>query len=88
MCLFLPARVVAIGVNAIEIEVTGGSRLTVGTDLCPEVAIDQYVLVDRGQVIKVIDAAEAAAIQQIYDEIGELLAGADEEAVAVMGGAS
>ncbi|MGI8912870.1 MAG: HypC/HybG/HupF family hydrogenase formation chaperone [Chloroflexota bacterium] len=82
MCLVLPARVLAVAGQSAEIELTGGKRVSVDITLCPDVAVDQYVLFDRGMVLEVISAEEAAAILEMYEQIGQLLADADGAAVS------
>ena len=78
MCLVPPARVIVVNGQEAAVELHGGMQATVSIALQPDVAAGQYVLVDRGLVIRVIDAAEAEAIIAMYDEIGDLLDAADE----------
>ncbi len=78
MCLVPPARVIAVNGQEAAVELHGGMQATVSIALQPDVAAGHYVLVDRGLVIRVIDAAEAEAIIAMYDEIGDLLDAADE----------
>lgn len=77
MCLVLPARVVAVNGDEAEVELYGGMLATASLALRPEVAVGQYVMVDRGLVLEIIEADEAAAILTMYEEIGEMLADAD-----------
>jgi hydrogenase expression/formation protein HypC len=77
MCLILPSRVVAVNADEIEVELTDGQRALVSAALTPDLAIGDYVLVDRGLVVETIDAEEAAAILNMYREIGELLEAED-----------
>jgi hydrogenase assembly chaperone HypC/HupF len=77
MCLKLPARVLTVNDQQAEVEMFGGMRIVADIALRPDVSIGQYVLVDRGLVIEIIDAGEAHAILAMYDEIGQLLAEAD-----------
>jgi hydrogenase assembly chaperone HypC/HupF len=83
MCLVLPARVVAVHADEVEIELPGGMRARAGLTLCPAVAVGQYVLVDRGLALKVIESAEAEAILALYDEIGQLLEAEGEGGLAL-----
>ncbi len=77
MCLKLPARVIAVDDLQAEVEMFGGMRITADITLRPNVIAGQYVLVDRGLVIEIIDADEADAILAMYEEIGQMLAEAD-----------
>jgi hydrogenase assembly chaperone HypC/HupF len=79
MCLVLPARVVSADTRTAEIELHDGERIVASTELTPEVQPGQYVLVDRGMVLRVIEPEEAAAILAIYAEMAELL---EEEPVS------
>jgi len=80
MCLVLPARVLAVNGQEAEVELYGGLRASVSLVLRPGVEVGQYVMVDRGLVLEVIEPAEAEAILAMYDEIGELIA-AEESAM-------
>ena len=73
MCLVLPSRVVALGDGQVEVELADGQRAMVSSELKRDLAVGDYVLVDRGLVIETIAADEAQAILQMYAEIGELL---------------
>jgi hydrogenase assembly chaperone HypC/HupF len=74
MCLIVPSRVVALDGQRATIELPDGQHATVDASLVPEVGLGQYVLVDRGLVLEVIDPAEADAILAMYAEIGDVLA--------------
>jgi hydrogenase assembly chaperone HypC/HupF len=78
MCLVLPARVVSVDADRAEIEQHGGQRATVNCALRPDAKPGDYVLVDRGLIIEIIEAAEAASIIEMYAQIGDLLEGVDE----------
>jgi hydrogenase assembly chaperone HypC/HupF len=82
MCLILPSRVVAVKAEEVEVEVelNDGQRALVSAALKPDLAVGDYVLVDRGLVVETIDADEAQAILTMYREIGDLLEA--EDAVA------
>ena len=43
-----------------------------GPDALPGREVGQYVLVDRGMVLEVVDAEEAVAIMAMYEEIGDI----------------
>lgn len=78
MCLVLPSRVVAFaGESQVEVELADGQRATVSSELKPDLAVGDYVLVDRGLVIETIAAEEAEAILQMYAEIGTMLEAED-----------
>jgi hydrogenase assembly chaperone HypC/HupF len=77
VCLVLPARVVSVNGDRAEVEQHGGQRAVVSCALRPEVMPGDYVLVDRGLIIEQIEPEEAAAIMQMYAEIGDLLEGVD-----------
>ena len=80
MCLVLPSRVVALHTGQVEVELADGQRAMVSSELKPDLAVGDYVLVDRGLVIETIAADEARAILEMYAEIGEMLDA--EDAVA------
>jgi hydrogenase maturation factor len=61
-----------------EVEQHGGLRAIVNCALRPHVTAGDYVLVDRGLVIERIEPEEAAAIMQMYAEMGDLLDRVDE----------
>ncbi len=77
MCLVLPALVIAVNGQEATVELHGGMQATANLTLRPNVAVGQFVMVDRGMVLEIIEAAEAAAIIAMYEEIGELLEAAD-----------
>jgi hydrogenase assembly chaperone HypC/HupF len=77
MCLILPSRVVALAQDQVEVEMADGQRALVSAALKADLAVGDYVLVDRGLVVETIDADEAAAILNMYREIGELLEAED-----------
>jgi hydrogenase assembly chaperone HypC/HupF len=79
MCLVLAARVVSRAEQSAAIELHDGERVVASTELTPDVQPGQYVLVDRGVVLRVIEPEEAEAILAIYTEMAELL---DEEPAA------
>ncbi|MDQ6669865.1 MAG: HypC/HybG/HupF family hydrogenase formation chaperone [Chloroflexota bacterium] len=73
MCLVLPARVVSCDEVSADIELHGGLRVSASTELTPDLQPGQYVLVDRGMVLRVIDPEEAEAILAIYAEMADML---------------
>jgi hydrogenase expression/formation protein HypC len=73
MCLVLPSRVVALADRRAEIELPDGQRASVDVSVLPEVDVGDYVLVDRGLALRVIDAAEAETILAMYAEYSDLM---------------
>jgi hydrogenase assembly chaperone HypC/HupF len=69
----LPSRVVAVAGQRAEIELPDGQRASVDITIVPDVTVGDYVLVDRGLALRVIDAAEAETILAIYVEYGDLM---------------
>jgi hydrogenase expression/formation protein HypC len=87
MCLVLPAKVLAVHDQTADVELHGGMQATVSLAVQPDVAVGQYVMVDRGLVLSLIEPEEVETILAMYDEIGQLLAEADSTpAVAAMFG--
>lgn len=72
MCLIVPARVLRVGVQTADIELPDGTRATVNAALTPDLRVGQYVLVDRGLVLEVIETEEAQAILALYAELAAL----------------
>ena len=77
MCLVLPAKVLAVRGQEADVEFHGGMQATVSLAVKPDVVIGQYVMVDRGIVLSVIEPDEVEAILAMYDEMGQSLAEAD-----------
>jgi hydrogenase assembly chaperone HypC/HupF len=75
VCLIVPALVLAVDGRSVEVEVQG-VRATVDALIVPDLAVGQYVLVDRGLVLRIIEPSEAEAIAAIYAEMAELLGAA------------
>jgi hydrogenase assembly chaperone HypC/HupF len=73
MCLVLPSRVVAVLAGQVEVELADGQHAVVSSELKPDLAVGDYVLVDRGLVIDTIAAEDAQAILDLYAEIGAML---------------
>jgi hydrogenase expression/formation protein HypC len=88
MCLVLPAKILEVNGQSAEVELHGGMRASVSLSVTPHAAVGQYVMVDRGLVIQVIEPGEVEAILAMYDEIGRLLAEADsaQEPAWIQGG--
>ena len=77
MCLIVPSRVVGLTADGVEVELSDGQRTLVNGTLKPDLAVGDYVLVDRGLVVETLDADEAEAIINMYREIGQLLEAED-----------
>jgi len=77
MCLVLPAKVLETHAETAEVELHGGMRATVSLAVTPDVTVGQYVMVDRGLILSVIEPDEVEAILAMYDEIGQMLMEAD-----------
>jgi len=77
MCQILPSRVVALQADEVVVELNDGQRVLVSAALKSQLAVGDYVLVDRGLVVETIEADEAEAILSMYREIGELLEAED-----------
>ena len=75
MCLIVPARVLSVDGESAEVDMQGVVA-TVDASLEPDVAVGQYVLVDRGLILRVIEPEEAEEIMAIYAEMETLLGGA------------
>ncbi len=73
MCIALPARVVALHGEDVELELHGGERVTASSTLHPDVSVGDYVLMDRGLVLSVIDETEAEALIAMFEEIGQMM---------------
>jgi hydrogenase expression/formation protein HypC len=72
MCLPLIARIIAVGGDYAEAELLEGERVRVSTALHPDVTIDQYVLLDRGMIIELIDADQVEEMLQFYAELTQM----------------
>jgi hydrogenase assembly chaperone HypC/HupF len=83
MCLVLPSRVVAVLDGEVEVELADGQRAVVNSELKPDLAVGDYVLVDRGLVIETIPEEDALAILQMYAEIGDMLDAEDAEVLSL-----
>ncbi len=74
MCLAVPARVVNVTGGTADVQLHGeAGSFQASTDLAPETRAGDYVLVDRGMILRVIDKDEADTLLAIYSEMGELL---------------
>ena len=58
MCLSVPGKVVEIQDNIAKVEI-GGVLRDVSMDVCPDVAVGEYVLIHTGFAIQKLDEKEA-----------------------------
>ncbi|MCU0596514.1 MAG: HypC/HybG/HupF family hydrogenase formation chaperone [Desulfobacterota bacterium] len=58
MCLSVPGKVVEVHNNMAKVEI-GGVIREVSTDVCPDVAVGEYVLIHTGFAIQKLDEKEA-----------------------------
>jgi hydrogenase assembly chaperone HypC/HupF len=72
MCLPLIARIVAIEDEYATVELLEGEVVRASTAIQPDVAVGQYVLLDRGMIIEVIDADQVEEMLQFYTELTEM----------------
>ncbi len=71
MCLAIPALVKSIEGHQAEVDIDGVTR-EVSIQLTPEVKVGDYVLLDTGYAINVIDEVEAEETLKLLREIIEL----------------
>ncbi len=60
MCIAIPGRVIELADGQAHVDVLG-SRRKAGTALCPGVQVGDYVLVNAGLIIEILDPDEALA---------------------------
>jgi hydrogenase expression/formation protein HypC len=70
MCLSIPARVVEIDGNTAKVDL-GGMLREISTDLCPDVAPGEYVLVHAGFAIQKVDEGEARRTLDLLRELAD-----------------
>jgi hydrogenase expression/formation protein HypC len=69
MCIAMPVRVAALlGEHWVETEVDGVAR-RVSTAFIEDVALGDYLIVDRGFAVRCLDAEEAAESLALFAEI-------------------
>ena len=74
MCLVLPARVVSVSGATAEVLLHGEQQpVSARTELVADLALGDFVLVDRGVILRVIEPGEAESILAIYAEMEQLL---------------
>ena len=69
MCLPLIARIVAIEDEYATVELLEGETVRASMAIQPDVAVGQYVLLDRGMIIEVIGADQVEEMLQFYTEL-------------------
>jgi len=70
MCLSVPARIVQVESNRAKAEV-GGLLREISIDLCPEVAVGEYVLIHAGFAIQRLDEKEAKETLDLLAQLAE-----------------
>ena len=70
MCLSVPARIVQVESNRAKAEV-GGLLREISIDLCPEVAVGEYVLIHAGFAIQKLDEKEAKETLDLLAQLAE-----------------
>jgi len=68
MCLSVPARIVQVESNRAKAEV-GGLLREISIDLCPEVAVGEYVLIHAGFAIQRLDEKEAKETLELLKQL-------------------
>ena len=81
MCIPLVARVLAVEGQLAEIELVEGEVVRANIALHPDVNAGQYVLVDRGLILEMIEPDQVEDILSFYTELNQLW----EEQEAVSG---
>ena len=72
MCLSVPAKIVRVEKNVAKAEV-GGVLREISIDLCPEVAVGQYVLIHAGFAIQRLDEKEAKETLDLLKQLAEAI---------------
>ncbi len=72
MCLPLIGRVVAVEEDHAQIELLEGEIVRASTAIQSGVAVGQYVLLDRGMIIEIIDADQVEEMLKFYTELTEM----------------
>jgi len=72
MCLPLIARVVALETDYALVDLLEGETVRAGTAIQPDVAVGQYVLLDRGMIIEVIAEDQVEEMLRFYAELTEM----------------
>lgn len=72
MCLPLIARIVTVEGEYATVELLEGETVRVGTAIQPDVIAGQYVLLDRGMIIEIIEADQVEEMLRFYAELTEM----------------
>jgi hydrogenase expression/formation protein HypC len=71
MCLSVPGKVVEIQNNMAKVEI-GGVLRDVSMDVCPDVAVGEYVLIHTGFAIQKLDEKEALETLDLLRRMAEI----------------
>ena len=82
MCLAVPARVVELLPRRRARANLDGLELEISTDLVPEVAAGQYVIVHAGYALSILDEKEAEETLRLLEEVAQSAGLSREEAHA------
>jgi hydrogenase assembly chaperone HypC/HupF len=72
MCIPLIARVVAVEGERATVTLIEGETVQANLALHPDVAVGQYVLVDRGLILEVVEAEQVETMLAFYTELNDL----------------
>jgi hydrogenase expression/formation protein HypC len=72
MCLGIPGKVIEIEKNMAKVEL-GGFLRDISLDLCPDVAIGEYVLIHTGFAIQKVDEKEAEETLDLLRKMAEAI---------------
>lgn len=72
MCLPLIARVQTVEGNLAQVKLLEGEIVHVNASLQPQVTAGEYVLLDRGLIIEIIDAGQVEEMLRFYTELTTL----------------
>lgn len=68
MCLAIPGKIVAIRGLCADVEFGGVVKKNISIFLCPEAKVNEYVLVHAGNVLDIINEAEALETLALLNE--------------------
>lgn len=77
MCLPQVARVLGFESQLARVELLEGAVVRVDPALHPGVRAGEYVLLDRGLIVEVIDAEQVEDLLSLFSELGQLWAEED-----------
>lgn len=77
MCIPLIGKVLELDNDAplARVELTNGQVVLVNASLHPDVGVNEYVLLDRGLIVEVIDESEKESLMELYEELDNLWSG-------------